>query len=153
MSNTPHPRHPAPIDPTSPRAPAGWVWMAALFIVIMAAYGLYRGVTGVQAAQSALLGAPRPGTITPVDATSAAPLAHDDQWSTLSGPKVLPPPPPKVVKPAAPDDAEDDSGAPDQPDAADAAAPETLAPTLGPAPAPAQPSPDASPQAERPDVN
>ena len=117
------------IDPTSPRAPKRWVWYAAAGIAFLALYGLYRGFAGVEASEG-LLGQPLPGTAAPLDASSAAALPHDDQWSTLSGPKILPPPPPKPVQAAKVDDSAD-SDAPDDQSAADNAddnAPDDTAP-------------------------
>jgi len=97
----------------SPRAPDSWVWLAAAAIALMAAYGLYRGVTGVQSGGASLLPTPHAGSlVAPVDAANATPQAKDTQWSTLSGPQVVTPPPPVAVKAAkvAPsDDAADQS--------------------------------------------
>ena len=129
-----------PLDPTAPRAPERWVWVAGVIIVALACYGLYRGVTGVRAGEpSLLLAAPAVGGPAPVDAAQATALPHDDQWSTLSGPKVLPPPAPKAAKVA--DDSADDSGAPADNSAADAAdeVSQTDAATAAP-----KPPPDAS---------
>ena len=101
-----------PIDPSAPRAPDGWVWIAGVAILALASYGLYRGITEVRTGNTSLLPVAGPGIVAPVDASAAAALPHDDQWSTLSGPKVLPPAPPKPVKAAVIDDSADDSDAP-----------------------------------------
>ena len=106
---------PKPIDPTSPRAPEGWVWVAGVAILAMGSFGLYRGITDARTGQSGLIPSVHGGVVAPVDATAANALPHDDQWSTLSGPKVLPPAPPKPVKQA-------DSNASGAPNAQSAAA-------------------------------
>ena len=101
----------------SVRAPEGWAWLAAVAIAVMGAYGLYRGVTGVQSGGSSLLPTPHAGGIVaPVDAANAAPMAKDAQWSTLSGPPVTVPPPVKVAKAAplpVPDEDAPPAAAPD----------------------------------------
>ena len=138
-----HPR-PRPIDPTAPRAPDGWVWIAGVAILALASYGLYRGITEVRTGNTSLLPVAGPGIVAPVDASSATALPHDDQWSTLSGPKVLPPPPPKPAKPAASDDAADDSSAPPDKAAADAGddAQDDTPPPVKPSKKPARPPDD-----------
>jgi hypothetical protein len=95
----------------SPRAPEGWAWLAGVAILVMAAYGLFRGITGVQGGEASLLPTPHAGGIVaPVDAAPATPMTKDAQWSTLSGPQVVTPPPApvKVVKAAPTDDSADD---------------------------------------------
>ena len=73
------------------------VWVAAGLIVALAFVGLYRGVSGVRPQGFV---DPRHKGGSP-DAMLAVPLAHDDQWSTLNGPQVLPPEAPKPLKMAA----------------------------------------------------
>jgi hypothetical protein len=146
-------------DLSQPAAfPAPVVWSAAVVIVLLAGVGAYRG------AVSARTGAPGSSLISPdslvsappVSAEPAAPLAHDPNWSTLSGPQVLPPPAPKPA--AKPETDEAGSGAPDDQSAAAEAAPsapqsEPSAPAAPPgvqavpppAPAPADQG-DAQPQ-------
>jgi len=147
----------------SVRAPDGWAWLAGVAILVMAAYGLYRGVTGVQNGQAGLLLAPHAGGIVaPVDAAPAAPLVNTGQWSTLSGPQALQPPAPapvKVAKTAPSDDSADDQSdnPPDKaasPDT-DAANPDDAPPPpkSKPKPAKAAPVPDEdAPAANSPDA-
>jgi hypothetical protein len=122
-------------DLSEPAAfPAPVVWGAAAVIVLLAGVGAYRG------AVSARTGAPGSSLISPdslvsappVSAEPAAPLPHDPNWSTLSGPQVMPPAPPKPVAKLEPD--ETDSDAPDDLSAAAEAAP------TGPQPEPSAPA-------------
>lgn len=130
----------APIDPTEPRAPRGWTRVATGLITLMALYGLYRGFSSVEGAHTPLLGAAGLGVTAPASTAPATPMPANGDWSTLSGPRILPSSAPKAaVASAAPDDGDDDSGAPDD----DAAATDEAPPPTQP-PEPKAPTDSAS---------
>ncbi len=134
-------------QPISPRLPQQWSWAAVALILFLGVAGFVRGIGGSRPLQDILApvkGLPAAVALTAADATA---MPHNDDWSVLSGPKVLPPPVAKPVKPAASDD--DDSDAPDDQSAA-AADVDAQAPDNAPAPGgqpdtppPAQPAPNA----------
>ncbi len=103
---------------------------------MLAGTGFVRGLTGsrpIEAILAPVKGLPAVAALT---ATDAAALPHDDDWSVLSGPRILPPPPPKPVKAESDDDDHPSDAAADQPAAAaevDAQAPDDM-PTPGDAP-------------------
>jgi hypothetical protein len=139
---------PKPIDPSSPRAPEAWVWMAGIVILGLASYGLYRGITGAQTGQTGLLPTLHGGVVAPVDAANINALPHDDQWSTLSGPKVLPPVAVKVAKPAQPDESsapDAESAAADNADTGADDTPQPVAKTAPQKPVTAKPAKPAAP--------
>jgi len=130
-------------EPISPRLPQAWTWAAALLILVLGAAGFVRGAAGSRPLQDMLApvkGLPMVAALTSADATA---LPHNDDWSVLSGPKILPPP---VAKPAkvATDDAESD--APDDQSAAaadvDAQAPDAASTPDDKPDAPAPPPPN-----------
>jgi hypothetical protein len=131
--------------PMSPGLPRPWTWVAVLLILLLAAVGFVRGLGGsgskpIDAILAPVKGLPAVASLTAAD---AAPLPHNDDWSVLSGPKILPPPAPKPAKAASNDN---ESGAVAQPAAAaqaDSQAPDDDAtpaaqPTPSPQPAPPQ---------------
>jgi len=134
-------------QPISPRLPRYWTWIAASVILLFGAVGFLRGVGGSKPLAAILAPGRAPLAITPVTSTDAAPLPHNDDWSVLSGPKILPPAAPKPVKVASSDDDDESDSAADQSAAAaqvDAQAPDDVAaptppPTDPPAPPPAPP--------------
>jgi hypothetical protein len=129
--------------------PSGLVWLAALVIVALAAIGAYKGLTSVRAPGSTLLSPQSLIAGKPVEAAPVAPLAHDPNWSTLSGPQIIPPPPAKPAVKAAPKDDEDDSDeAPDAGAAADDMTPPQA--QTPPPPAPAKPAATEPPDDNRP---
>jgi hypothetical protein len=144
---------PPPADTIRQGEMGGWaVWSAAAVIAALAMFGLYLGLhSGRPAAGVGLAiaeGQPL-NTPTPTSAAPAQALSKDQQWSTLSGPAVLPKPKPRqVVASDDTDGGDEDSGGPDdQSMAADQADQPDVAAT--PQPPPAAPSPPA-PQAPEP---
>ncbi len=132
-------------EPISPRLPRAWTWAAAMLILVLGVAGFVRGATGSRPLQDMLAPVKGLPVVAALTAADAAALPHNDDWSVLSGPKILPP---TVAKPAkaASDDA--DSDAPDDQSAA-AAAVDAQAPDNAStqddkpdAPAPGQPSPN-----------
>jgi hypothetical protein len=125
------------------------VWIAAGAISVLALLGLYLGIRGGHPASDVGLTLARGEVLNPATAAAATPaigLPKDQQWSTLSGPEILP----KVAPPtrtAASDDS--DSGDEDSAEPAAAAAvvdePDpTAAPDIAPTtpdPTPATPTP------------
>lgn len=126
------------VRPPASRAP---VAIALVAIIGAGLIGLYRGVISVREEEGASASAPTTGAI--VGAQPAAALPHNPDWSTLSGPVVLPPPAPKVKKAEEPADSADEADADDSQAAevmssgeetAQAAAPVTTAPPINPGP-------------------
>jgi len=130
--------------PMSPGLPRPWTWLACVLILMLAAVGFLRGLGGsgsrpIDAILAPVKGLPAVAALTAAD---AAPLPHNDDWSVLSGPKILPPPPIKVAKPASSNnDASDDAA--DQTPAAqvDAQTPDDVATPAAQPPAAPQPAP------------
>ncbi len=111
------------------------VWMAGLFILVLAAFGLYQGVRGAMSSASAAGGQ---GVLASGDAVSAAaatPISSSGQWSTLSGPAMSSAASaPKAVSAAPPSNARDDDNTVD-----DSTAPASAAPDSASAPSAAAP--------------
>jgi len=132
--------------PMSPGLPRPWTWAACVLILMLGGLGFVRGLGGSDSKPIDAILAPMKGlpVVASLTAADAAPLPHNDDWSVLSGPKVLPPPPIKLAKPASSDD-----------DASDGAAAQTTpaakadAQTPDDSPQPAA-SPPATPQAAPP---
>jgi hypothetical protein len=125
-------------QPMSPGLPRPWTWAAVALIVMLAGVGFVRGLGGsgskpIDAILGPMKGLPVVASLTAAD---AAPLPHNDDWSVLSGPKVLPPAPPKAAKAESNDDDASDAPA-DQ--ATPAAQVDAQTPDDSPAPA-VQPS-------------
>jgi hypothetical protein len=131
--------------PISPRLPRQWSWIALVVIIALGAVGFFRGLGGGRPLASLLAPVKGLPVVAALTAADAAPLPHNDDWSVLSGPKVLPPPAPKPVRAESDDDADQSDAAPDQPAAAqvDAQAPDdTPTPGAQPdAPPPTTPPP------------
>lgn len=116
--------------------PKAMVRIAAVAIVALALFGLIRGaissrpVTGQAASPLAVLAGLSPAAS--AAAKSAQILPRDDNWSTLSGPRMLDAKdkPAPQAKPAESDDEVDDSASP----AAQAAAADAIAPDAPDAP-------------------
>ncbi len=129
----------ARFDITAPRSILP-VAMAAVAIAAAAVLGLYRGVVSVRDQAAGAKAAPTTDAI--VGATPAVALPHNPDWSTLSGPQVLPPPVAKVKK--AEDEAASDDSSDEASQAAQAVSPDLAAPadatTSPPAAKPAQPT-------------
>jgi hypothetical protein len=122
----------------STRAP---VIIAAVGIGLAALFGLYRGLVSVHAPTEGQKDANTTSAI--ANAAPAVALPHDPDWSTLSGPKVLPP----VAVKAKPDaNAADSADADDQPSQAEQAADASLD-TPTPTPAPVKVAPPQAPPA------
>jgi hypothetical protein len=85
----------APVDTIRVGDLRPWtVWTAAIVIAGLAVLGLYLGVRGGHPAAGVALALTQGEPLSPGSAASAAPavaLPPDQQWSTLSGPAVLPP--------------------------------------------------------------
>ncbi|MDR3509102.1 MAG: hypothetical protein P4L64_14510 [Caulobacteraceae bacterium] len=117
---------------------------AGIIILCLAAAGLYRGV--FSALQDKIAPAHVAGAGAVVDSAPAVALPPNPDWSTLSGPQILPPPKPKAVSVAASEDEADSGAAADQASAADQAVtsanPVGEAPVKKPAPSPATPDPE-----------
>ena len=131
-------------QPMSPRLPQEWTWAAAALILLLGVAGFVRGVGGARPLQDMLApvkGLPAAVALTAADATA---MPHNDDWSVLSGPKILPPPVAKPAKAAASDD--DESDAPDDQSTA-AADVDAQAPDNAPAPGD---TPDTPPPAQPP---
>jgi hypothetical protein len=110
--------------PMSPGLPRPWTWLACLLILMLGAVGFVRGMGGskpIEAILAPVKGLPAVAALTAAD---AAPLPHNDDWSVLSGPKVLPPPAPKPPKAATSNDTDDSDAAADQAAQVDASAPD-----------------------------
>ena len=124
------------------------VAIAALVIGLAAVAGLYRGVDSVRPVAPGLKVSPTTDAI--VGAAPAVALPHNPDWSTLSGPQVLPPP---TVKPKPQeDDADSADSEAEASQAAQAIEPGTDAPvpvTPPVAPAAAAPTPVATPNPPR----
>ncbi len=98
------PLHQRPLSPLDNEArfevaaPTTLTPVAIALVAIVAAglVGLYRGVISVREDVAGLVSLPTTGAI--VGAQPATPLPHNPDWSTLSGPVVLPPPAPKAHK-------------------------------------------------------
>jgi hypothetical protein len=100
--------------PMSPGLPRPWTWLACVLILMLGAVGFVRGMGGskpIDAILAPVKGLPAVAALTAAD---AAPLPHNDDWSVLSGPKILPPPAPKPVKAASSAVADDSDAAADQ---------------------------------------
>ena len=131
-------------QPMSPGLPRPWTWAAVVVIAMLAGVGFVRGLGGsgskpIDAILAPVKGLPAVASLTAAD---AAPLPHNDDWSVLSGPKVLPPAPPKAARPAPSDDDASDNAADQATPAAqaDAQTPDDL-----PAPAAAPSTPQSAP--------
>jgi hypothetical protein len=129
-------------QPMSPGLSRPWSWAAVVLIIALGGLGFVHGLGGSGSKPIDALLAPVKGlpVVAALTAADAAPLPHNDDWSVLSGPKILPPPAVKVAKPAANDDDASDNAA-DQ--GTPAAQVDAQAPDESPAPAaqPATPSP------------
>lgn len=112
------------------------VALAAVAIAAAAVLGLYRGVVSVR--EQAVGAKAEATTDAIVGATPAVALPHNPDWSTLSGPQVLPPPLAKVKKEE--DDTASDEDAAEPSQAAQAIAPDQAAPDATTAPPAAKPS-------------
>jgi len=132
-------------QPISPSLPGQWTWAALAAILLLAGAGFLKGLDGAKPIASILAPVKGLPAVAALTASDAAPMAHNDEWSVLSGPKILPPPPPKPAKAASSDD-DDESGAAADPSAADdgdAQSPDDATTPAGP---PADtPAPPASP--------
>ncbi|QUD86153.1 hypothetical protein [Phenylobacterium montanum] len=126
------------VQPPATRAP---VAIALVGIVCAGLVGLYRGVESVREETGSATQAPTTGAI--VGAQPAAALPKNPDWSTLSGPVVLPPPAPKAKKADQPADSGDEADSEDSQAAevmssgeevAQPAAPVTTAPPVNPGP-------------------
>jgi len=104
--------------PISPRLPRQWSWIALVVIIALGAVGFFRGLGGGRPLASLLAPVKGLPVVAALTAADAAPLPHNDDWSVLSGPKILPPPPPKPVQAAADDKDDQSDAAADQPAAA-----------------------------------
>ena len=94
-------------QPISPRLPQAWTWAAAMLILVLGAAGFVRGATGSRPLQDMLAPVKGLPVVAALTAADAAALPHNDDWSVLSGPKILPPPVAKPVQ-AAKDEADSD---------------------------------------------
>ena len=134
----------ARFDVTAPRSIMP-VALAAVAIAAAAVLGLYRGVVSVREQAVGAKAAATTDAI--VGATPAVALPHNPDWSTLSGPQILPPPVAKVKKDDSDTASDDDAAEPSQ--AAQDIAPEPGAPDTAPSPPVAKlPPTAAAPQAE-----
>lgn len=137
-------RAPSPVDSDTsfdvgPPTSAGPVAIAAVLILAAGLAGLYRGVVSVREVTAGAKAGPTTSAI--VGATPAVALPPNPEWSTLSGPQVLPPPsakPPKVQDEA--DSDEGDSEASQAAEAVGAPAEPPASPAPAPAPRPAPPA-------------
>ena len=131
-------------QPMSPGLPRPWTWAAVVLIVMLAGVGFLRGLGGsdskpIDAILAPVKGLPAVASLTAAD---ASPLPHNDDWSVLSGPKILPPAPVKVARPSSSDDDVSDAAADQSTPAAqaDAQTPDDApAPAAEPAPTPPAP--------------
>ena len=132
-------------QPMSPGLPRPWTWAAVLLIMMLGGVGFVRGLGGSGSKPIDAILAPVKGlpVVAALTAADAAPLPHNDDWSVLSGPKVLPPPAPRPAKAASNDDDASDAAADQTTPAAqtDAQMPDdSPAPAAGPTtPQPAPP--------------
>jgi len=131
-------------QPISPRLPPLWSGIALVVILLLGAAGFIKGLGGVRPIDAILAPKGLPA-VAALNATDAAALPHNDDWSVLSGPKVLPPPPPKPAKAAASDDDADSDAAADQASAADQVDAQAPDDTPSPAAQPADTAPPATP--------
>jgi hypothetical protein len=130
--------------PMSPGLPRPWTWLACVLILMLAGVGFVRGLGGskpIDAILAPVKGLPAVASLTAAD---ASPLPHNDDWSVLSGPKVLPPPAPKPAKSAS-SAADSSDAAADQSTPAAQADAQTPDDTASPAPQPT-PAPQPAPQ-------
>jgi len=127
-------------QPMSPGLPRPWTWLACVLILMLGAAGFVRGLGGSKPIDAILAPVKGLPAVAALMAADAAPLPHNDDWSVLSGPKILPPPAPRAAKAASTDDADSDAAADQAAPAAqvDAAAPDD---TQAPAARPAGPPP------------
>ncbi len=134
-------------QPISPSLPGPWAWVALAIILVLAAAGFLKGLGGARPIASILAPVKGLPAVAALTASDAAPMPHNDDWSVLSGPKILPPPPPKPAKVVSSDDDDPSDAAADQSAAADmdAQAPDDV-PTPAPPPGDASPPPPTPPQ-------
>jgi len=126
-------------QPISPSLPGPWAWVALAIILLLGAAGFLKGLSGSKPIASILAPVKGLPAVVALTASDAAPMPHNDDWSVLSGPKILPPPPPKPAKVASKDDDDDSDAAADQSAAdMDAQGPDDV-------PTPAAPPGDTSP--------
>jgi len=131
-------------QPISPRLPQQWSWIALAIIIGLGAVGFLQGLGGGRPLDSLLAPVKGLPVVAALTAADAAPLPHNDDWSVLSGPKVLPPPPPKPPKAASSDDDDPSDDAADQPVAAQVD-PQPPDDTPAPAAQPDAPAPPTTP--------
>ncbi|HKT53538.1 MAG TPA: hypothetical protein VJP88_03740 [Caulobacteraceae bacterium] len=69
------------------------VWSAALIILLLGVFGLYEGFHGASSRGARGGGDEEEGGSGAVSAQAATPIPANTQWSTLSGPAMIPPTP------------------------------------------------------------
>ena len=78
-------------QPISPSLPGPWAWVALAIILLLGAAGFLKGLSGSKPIASILAPVKGLPAVVALTASDAAPMPHNDDWSVLSGPKILPP--------------------------------------------------------------